>query len=70
MAYFTRGMDGIERRGKVAADIFCVALLGTLAAAYLGVLPGVGATILVVVGLLIVDRNVPDDDTSAAGVVR
>ena len=34
------------------------------------VLPGVGATILVVVGLLIVDRNVPDPDKSAAGVVR
>ncbi len=70
MAYFPRKMDSIERGGKVVADIFCVLLLGAIAAACAGILLGVGATILVVLGLLIIDYFVPDTDESAAGVVR
>jgi hypothetical protein len=70
MAYFSRRMGSIERGGKVVADIFCVLLLGTITAAYAGTLLGVGATVLVVLGLLIIDHFVPDADESAAGVVR
>ncbi|MGZ5781472.1 MAG: hypothetical protein ACXWIN_11020 [Burkholderiaceae bacterium] len=70
MAYFSRKMDSIDRGGKVAADIFCVFILGTMAAGCLGVLPGVGATVLVTVGLLAIDYFVPDADDSAAGAIR
>ncbi len=70
MAYFQRKMDGIERGGKVAADVFCVLLLGTIAAACAGTLLGIAATVLVVLGLLTIDYFVPDTDESAAGVIR
>ena len=70
MAYFTRKMDRIERGGKVAADIFCVLFLGALASACVGIVVGIGATILVVLGLLTIDHFVLDADESAAGVVR
>ncbi len=70
MAYFPRKMDSIERGGKVVADIFCVLLLGAIAAACAGILLGVGATVLVVLGLLIIDYFVSDTEESAAGVVR
>ena len=56
MAYFPRRMDSIERGGKVVADIFCVLLLGAIAAACAGILLGVGATVLVVLGLLLIDE--------------
>jgi hypothetical protein len=70
MAYFPRKMDSIERGGKVVADVFCVLLLGALAAACAGTLLGVGATVLVVLGLLTIDYLVPDVDESAAEVIR
>jgi hypothetical protein len=70
MAYFPRKMDSIERGGKVVADIFCVLLLGAIAAACAGILLGISATVLVVLGLLIIDYYMPDTDESAASVVR
>jgi hypothetical protein len=68
MAYFTRKMDSIERGGKVAADVFCVLVLGILAAACAGPILSIGATIFVVLALLTIDYFVPDLDESAAGV--
>ena len=70
MAYFTRNLDSIERGGKVAADIFCVALLGGLAVGCVGIFVGIGATVLATLGLLIIDYFVPDAEQSAAGVIR
>jgi hypothetical protein len=70
MAYFTRKMDRIERGGKVAADIFCVLFLGALASACAGLLIGVTATILVTLGLLVIDYFVPDADGSVGAVVK
>ena len=70
MAYFTRKMDRIERGGKVAADIFCVLFLGSLASACAGALIGVTATILVTLGLLVIDYFVPDADDPPGAVVR
>ncbi len=69
MVYFPRKMDGIERGGKVAADIFCVFVLGALAVGCLGTLPGIGATVLVTLGLLTIDYFVPDSH-DPAGVIR
>jgi hypothetical protein len=70
MTYFPRKMDSIERGGKVAADIFCVFVLGGLAVGCIGPLYGIVATVLVVVGLLIIDYLVPDAEESATGVIR
>ena len=70
MPYFTRKMDSIERGGKVAADIFCVLLLGTLAVGCTGPVYGLVGTVLVVGGLLIIDHLVPDADESGHGVIR
>jgi hypothetical protein len=70
MTYFPRKMDSIERGGKIAADIFCVFILGGLAVGGVGPLYGIGATVLVVVGLLTIDYLVPDAEESASGVIR
>jgi hypothetical protein len=69
MAYFQRRMDGIERGGKIAADVFCVLLLGVMALGCLGIVLGIVASLLVVLGVLTIDyfTNDPDD---VAGVVR
>ena len=70
MPYFSRRMDSIERGGKVAADVFCVLLLGALAIGCTGPLYGIAGTVLVVAGLYIIDHRVPDADESARGVIR
>jgi hypothetical protein len=43
MTYFPKKMDSIERGGKVAADIFCIFILGGLAVGCVGPLYGIGA---------------------------
>jgi hypothetical protein len=63
-------MDSIERGGKVAADIFCVLILGTLAIGCTGPVYGIIGTVLVVGGLLTLDFLLPDDDESGHGVIR
>jgi hypothetical protein len=63
-------MDGIERGGKIAADVFCVLLLGVMAVGCLGILSGVVASVLVVLGVLIIDYFTTDPDDHVAGVVR
>ena len=70
MAYFQRKMDGIERGGKIAADVFCVLLLGLMAVGCVGILPAVGATVLVVLGVLTIDYFTADADDSVAPVFR
>ncbi|MES2195101.1 MAG: hypothetical protein V4517_11835 [Pseudomonadota bacterium] len=70
MAYFQRRMDGIERGGKIAADVFCVLLLGVMALGCLGIVPGIVASVLVVLGVLTIDYFTHDPDDHVAGVVR
>ena len=70
MAYFQRKMDGIERGGKIAADVFCVLLLGMIAMGCIGILPAIGATVLVVLGVLTIDYYTADPDDSVAGALR
>lgn len=70
MAYFHRRMDGIERAGKVAADVFIVLLLGMLAMAYMGLLIGFAAIVLAVLGVLTIDYFAADTDDAVAGVIR
>ncbi len=70
MAYFQRKMDGIERGGKIAADVFCVLLLGITAVGCLGILAGVVASVLVVVGVLTIDYHTADPDDHVAGVTQ
>lgn len=70
MAYFQRKMDGIERGGKIAADVFCVLLLAMMAVGCLGVLPAIVTVVLVVLGVLAIDKFTADPDDSVAGVVR
>jgi hypothetical protein len=70
MAYFQRRMDGIERGGKIAADVFCVLLLGVMALGCLGIFPGIVASVLVVLGVLVIDYFTTDPDDHLAGVIR
>ena len=70
MAYFQRRMDGIERGGKIVADVFCVLLLGVMAIGCLGVLAGIVTSVLVVLGVLVIDYHTADADDPVAGVVR
>jgi len=71
MAYFSKNQDGIERGGKIVADIVCAALLLTFSIVFFGLLGGVGAFALLEAALIGVDYLVPNaaDDASAA-VVR
>jgi hypothetical protein len=70
MAYFQRRMDGIERGGKIAADVFCGLLVGMMAGGCLGILPGIVATVLVVLGVLTIDYHTADPDHTIGGVIR
>jgi hypothetical protein len=70
MAYFQRKMDGIERGGKIAADVFCVLLMGMMAMGCLGILPAIAAIVLVVLGVLTIDYHTADPDDTVAGVMR
>ena len=70
MAYFQRRMDGVERGGKIAADVFCVLLLGVMALGCLGILSGIIASVLVVLGVLTIDYFTADPDDHVAGVIR
>ena len=71
MAYFSKNQDGIERGGKIVADIVCAALLLTFSIVFFGLLDGVGAFAILEAALIGVDYLVPNaaDDASAA-VVR
>ena len=70
MAYFQRKTDGIERGGKIAADVFCVLLLGMIAMGCVGILPAIGATVLVVLGVLTIDHFTADPDDPVGGAIR
>jgi hypothetical protein len=70
MAYFRRKTDGIERGGKVAADTFCVLLLGGMAVGCVGVLPAIAASVFVVLGVLTIDHYTADPDDTVAAVIR
>jgi hypothetical protein len=70
MAYFSKGQDGIERGGKVVADIFSAALLLAFAVAFFGWLGGAVAFLILAAVLLGVEYALPRNDDDAAAVVR
>ena len=70
MAYFSGGQDGIERGGKVLADVFSAALLLAFAVAFFGGLGGTVAFLILAAALLGVEYALPSNDTDAAAVVR
>jgi zinc transporter ZupT len=70
MAYFSRGQDGIERVGKILADVFSAALLLAFAVAFFGWLGGAIAFVILEAGLLAIEYVLPGDEADAAGVVR
>jgi hypothetical protein len=67
MPYFTRSQDSIERRGKVAADILCAALLLIFSIVFFGTLGGLLAWVVLEAALLSVDYLVPSSDDDAPG---
>lgn len=70
MAYFTRKQDGIDRVGKVLADIFCAVLVATFSVVFFGIAGGALAFLITEGILLGVDYVVQsqDDDVSGAAV--
>jgi hypothetical protein len=69
MAYFSSKQDGIERGGKIAADIACAVLLFGFAVVFFGWIGGTLAFLVLEAALIAVDYLVPDGD-DVAGVVR
>ena len=69
MAYFSSKQDGIERGGKIAADIACAVLLLGFAVAFFGWIGGGLAFLVLETALIGVDYLVPNGD-DVAGVVR
>jgi hypothetical protein len=70
MAYFSRKMDTIERRSKVAADVFVGLFLLAIAIVYFGLLGGLVSFLILEAALLSVDYLVPDGDDPSGAVVR
>jgi len=70
MAYFSRGQDGIERGGKILADVFSAVLLLAFAVAFFGWLGGAVAFLILAAVLLGVEYALPRNDDDAAAVVR
>jgi hypothetical protein len=70
MAYFSSGQDGIERGGKILADVFSAALLLAFAVAFFGWLGGAVAFLILAAALLGVEYALPTNNDDAAGVVR
>lgn len=70
MPYFTRRQDGIERGGKIAADIACGSLLLAFSIVIFGAVGGLVAFLILYGALIAVDFVVPSSDDDAAGVVR
>ena len=70
MAYFSRNQGLIERRAKIAADIFCGMSLAAMAIAAFGWLVGLPAFVILEAELLSVDYLVPNEDDATGAVVR
>ena len=68
MAYFSSETNGMERGGKVAADIFVALLILAFSIAFFGVLGGLAAFIVMEVMLLGVDNLMPDEKSAGAAV--
>jgi len=69
VAYFSRSDDGLERSGKLIADVVCAILLWTFSVVFFGWIGGTLAFLLLEAALLAVDYLVPSKD-GAAGAVR
>jgi hypothetical protein len=69
MAYFAGNPDGIERAGKVVADILCALLLLTFAIVFFGWVGGVLAFLVLQAALIAVDYLVASSE-DVAGTVR
>jgi hypothetical protein len=69
MAYFTSQQDRIDRRGKIAADLFCAAVLVVFSIVFFGWAGGLIGFAILEACLLAVDWLAPIAD-DAAGVVR
>lgn len=70
VAYFSRNQDGIERGGKIAADIVCAVLLLAFSIVFFGPLGGVGAFVLLEAALIGVDYLVPNEGDTPGAVIR
>jgi hypothetical protein len=70
MPYFTRKQDGIDRGGKIAADIASGALLLVFSVVFFGAVGGFVAFLIIFSALIAIDFVVPSSDDDAAGVVR
>ncbi len=69
MAYFSRNQDGIDRGGKIAADIICGLLLVAFSIVFFGLVGGVVAFIILEAALLAVDYLVPNEEDETSGAV-
>ena len=70
MAYFSRKMSGMERGGKIVADIAVALLILGFSMAFFGLLGGLAAFIILEAALLGVDVLMPDDHDSPGVAVR
>jgi hypothetical protein len=70
MAYFYSNQDAIERGAKIAADVFCAALLLVFSLVFFGLLGGLLAFVIIEAALVGVDYLVPDDTKPVGAVIR
>jgi hypothetical protein len=69
MAYFSKNQDGIERGGKIVADILCAFMLATFSIVFFGVLGGVVAFVILEAALIGIDYLVPNAADEAPGAI-
>jgi hypothetical protein len=70
MAYFSKNQDGLERGGKIVADIACAVLLAGFSIVFFGLLGGVVAFVILEAALIGVDYLVPNEGDEPGAVVR
>jgi hypothetical protein len=70
MAYFYGDQDGIDRAGKIGADVACGLLLLAFSLAFFGLIGGAVAFIILYGAMVGVDFIVPDENAEAAAAVR
>lgn len=70
MAYFHRRQDGIDRAGKVIADILIAIMFLVFSLVFFGTLRGLVAFVVIEALLLIVDHVISVEDDASGAVVR
>ena len=70
MTYFQRRQGGIERVGKILADIFCALIILVFSVVFFGLLGGLLAFVVLDSAIIAVDYLMPTEDDAPGVAIR